>query len=218
MKNEEFSEARAVLAQSHALVVTTASTRQQAANLWDALRAFRKQAETRKEEMCRPLKVAWEDAKKPFDAFIKECQGYEAALSRKMNDYDREQARRAAEEQAKLQAKIDAQNARLIEKAEAKGVEPVLKTVPIIEAPPKSIETQAGTIQSRREKIIYGLKGISDNEELRANDERMKGLHAAYPSLFVFDWVAFRKLAATGLLDEQPVVERRKEYVYAQRG
>src|SRR5574338_563813 len=148
-------QAGTAIDEAKALAISSVSSRQRAADLWDALRAFRKQAEGKKEEVCRPLKTAWDEAKKPFDEFIKECQGYESQLQTKMGAWDREQDRLAREEQAKIQKKIDEQNAKRIEKAEAKGVEPVLKVAPVVQAPPKSIETQAGTKQTRTVKKVY---------------------------------------------------------------
>jgi hypothetical protein len=213
--------ATTVLEQSRALAVKTPATRQQAADLWDAIRAFRKQAEAQKETVCRPLKTAWDEAKKPWDAFVKECTEVESKLQKVMGEWDREQDRLAREEQAKIQAKIDAENAKKLAKAEAKGQdlsEVVLKVAPVVQAPAKAIETQAGTTQQRIEKTVYGIKGAVDNEDMTAVDPRIAGLLKQYPVLFAFDWVAYRKLASTGMLDTVTGVDKRTEYVYAQRG
>lgn len=215
-----FDQSTALIQESLALVVKKQSDRQRAADLWDALRGFRKQAEAQKEEVCRPLKSAWDEAKKPFDSFVKECQGHEATLQAKMSAWDREQDRLAREEQAKIQAKIDAENAKKLAKAEAKGrdiSEVVLKVAPVVQAPPKAIETQAGTTQQRTEKTVYGIKGAIDNSPLRADDPLVAGLVAKFPALFELNWVAFRKFASTGMVDTVPGVEKRVEYVYAQR-
>jgi hypothetical protein len=196
-----------VIEEATALAVQTTGARQRAADLWDAIRAFRKQAEAQKEEVCRPLKTAWDDAKKPFDAFVKECQGHESALQAKMAAWDREQDRLAREEQAKLQAKIDAENAKKLAKAEAKGkdlAEVTLKVAPIVQAPPKSIETQAGTTQSRSVRKVYKPK---------STDQLMKD----FPQLFVLDMPKFNALAKTGMLDGRADVEIAEEYVYSQR-
>lgn len=208
-------QAQGVIVEATGLTVKGVSDRQRAADLWDALRAFRKQAEAQKEEVCRPLKTAWDDAKKPFDAFVKECQGHETALQAKMSAWDREQDRLAREEQAKIQAKIDAQNAKAIEKAEKKGLEPVLKVAPVVQAPPKSIETQAGTKQTRTVKKVREIKGTQS--EYTAQDAAVAQLLKDYPALFVLDRVRFNKLAATGMLDAHPCVEVKEEYVYSQR-
>jgi hypothetical protein len=192
---------------SHALAVKTPASRQQAADLWDAIRAFRKQAEAQKEEVCRPLKTAWDEAKKPFDAFVKECQGAETKLQAAMSSWDREQDRIAREEQAKIQAKIDAENAKKLAKAEAKGkdvAEVVLKVAPVVQAPPKSIETQAGTTQTRITKKVYKPKDL-------------KSLMTAFPDLFELSVPKFNALAKTGMLDGRADVEITEEYVYAQR-
>lgn len=218
--SEVIDGASTVLEQSRALAVSTAATRKQAADLWDAIRAFRKQAEGRKEEVCRPLKTAWDEAKKPFDAFVKECTEAESKLQKVMGDWDREIDRLARVEQAKIQAKIDAENSRKLAKAEAKGQdvsEVVLKVAPVVQAPPKAIETQAGTTQQRIEKTVYGIKGLVTDETVRANHPAIAALLAQQPALFTFDWVAFRKLASTGMLDAVPGVEKRTEYVYSQR-
>jgi len=213
-------EATASIEQAKALTIKTPAARQQAADLWDALRAFRKQAESQKEEVCRPLKTAWEDAKKPFDEFVKECKAHEDALSKKMGEWDREQDRLARIEQAKIQAKIDAENARKIAKAEEKGrdvAEVVLKVAPVVQAPAKSIETQAGTIQQRIEKTVYGIKATPDNSVVRADDKAGRELLEKFPALFELNWVTFRKLASSGILDNIPRVEKRTEYIYGQR-
>jgi formyltetrahydrofolate synthetase len=216
-----FSEAREKFLQVGALTIKTTGSRQLATDLFDAVRAFRKQAEAQKEEVARPLKQAWEDAKKPFDDFVKECKGHESALQRKMGDYDAEQDRLARIEQAKIQAKIDADNAKKIAKAEEKGkdvTEVVLKVAPVVQAAPKTVTTQAGSTQTRIEKTVYGIKGAAENEDLTAVDPRIADLLKSYPALFRMDWVAFRKLASTGMLDQCGNVEKRTEYVYQQRG
>lgn len=201
-------EATASIEQAKVLAIKTPASRQQAADLWDALRAFRKQAESQKEDVCRPLKTAWEDAKKPFDDFCKECKGHEDALAKKMGEWDREQDRLARIEQAKIQAKIDADNAKKIAKAEEKGKdlsEVVLKAAPIVQAPPRSIETQAGTKQTRQTKKVYKPKDL-------------KSLMASFPDLFELSMPKFNALAKTGMLDGRADVEITEEYVYSQRG
>ena len=198
------AEANIVIEEATSLTVQTISARQRAADLWDAIRAFRKQAEAQKEEVCRPLKTAWDQAKVPFDAFVKECQGHEATLQGKMSAWDREQDRLAKVEQAKIQAEIDKKNAKIIEKAEAKGIEPVLKVAPVIQAPPKSIETQAGTTQSRSTRKVYKPKDLTS-------------LMRDFPQLFDLNMPKFNALAKTGLLDNRADVEITEEYVYSQR-
>ncbi len=213
-------ESHDLITRANKLRVLSAPTRKDAAELWDFIRTARKQAEGRKEEVCRPLKTAWDEAKKPFDAFVKECTEAEGKLQKVMGDWDREQDRLARIEQAKIQAKIDAENAKKLAKAEAKGQdvsEVVLKVAPVVQAPPKAIETQAGTTQQRIEKTVYGIKGVVADETVRANHSAVAALLAQQPALFTFDWVAFRKLASTGMLDAVSGVEKRTEYVYSQR-
>lgn len=207
--------AKPSIEEAKALTVQTVSARQRAADLWDAIRAFRKQAEAQKEEVCRPLKTAWDSAKVPYDAFVKECQGHEATLQQKMSAWDREQDRLAKLEQARLQAIADKANAKRIEKAEAKGVEPVLKVAPVVQAPPKSIETQAGTTQSRSTKKVYKVKTLA--AKIDASLPEVEKLVKDFPKLFVLDQVAFNAIAKTGMLDGHPCVEMTEEYVYSQR-
>lgn len=197
-------DASQIIAEATTLAVRTEPARKRAADLWDAIRAFRKQAEGQKEEVCRPLKTAWDEAKVPFDSFIKECQGHEAALQKKMGEWDREQERISREEQAKIQAKIDADNAKRIAKAEVKGVEPVLKVAPVVQAPPKAIETQAGTKQVRTVKKVYVAKDTAS-------------LMKDFPQLFDLNMPKFNNLAKTGILDNRKDVEIKEEYVYSQR-
>lgn len=223
MENSELIEgAGQILAQSQSLAVKTPATRKQAADLWDAIRAFRKQAEGRKEEVCRPLKTAWDDAKKPFDSFVKECQGAESKLQKAMGEWDREQDRIAKAEQAKIQAKMDAENAKKLAKAEEKGKdlsEVVLKVAPVVQAPPKAIETQAGTIQGRSTRKVYTIKNEPmDMGSIHAGLVSVKQLVTDYPQLFVLDKAKFNALAKTGMLDGHPNVEQGEEYVYSQRG
>ena len=200
----EIHNATPAIDEAKALTVQTLSARQRAADLWDAIRAFRKQAETQKEEVCRPLKTAWDQAKVPFDAFVKECQGHEATLQGKMSTWDREQDRLAKMEQAKIQAEIDKKNAKIIEKAEAKGIEPLLKVAPVVQAPAKSIETQAGTTQSRSTRKVYKPKDLTT-------------LMRDFPQLFDLSLPKFNALAKTGMLDNRADVEITEEYVYSQR-
>jgi len=203
-----FEASKAVIEQANSLTVQGQAARKQAADLWDALRAFRKQAEAQKEDVCRPLKTAWEEAKRPFDEFVKECKGHEDALSKKMGEWDREQDRLAKIEQAKIQSKIDAQNARAIAKAEAKGkdvAEVVLKAAPIVQAPAKSIETQAGTKQTRTTRKVYTVKNTAT-------------LMRDLPQIFDLNQVKLNKLGAAGMLDGRADVEITEEYIYAQRG
>lgn len=215
----EMDKCRSEIEAAKSIVVKTQSDRQKATDLWDAIRAFRKQAEAQKEEVCRPLKTAWEDTKKPFDAFVKECQGYETTLQGKMAAWDREQERVAREEQAKIQAKIDADNAKRIAKAEVKGVEPVLKVAPVVQAPAKSMETQAGTTQTRQVKKVYRVKKEPlAMGEIHAGLLSVKNLLADFPQLFVLDSVKFNQLAKSGMLDGHANVEMVEEYVYSQRG
>lgn len=210
-----------IIEQAKSLTVSTVSSRALATELFDAIRAFRKQSEAAKEEACRPLKTKYEDTKKPFDLFEKECKAHESALQQKMSAYDAEQDRLARIEQAKIQAKIDAENARKIAKAEEKGKdvsEVVLKVAPVVQTAPKTVTTQAGTQQTRVAKTVYGIRGAVENEDMTAKDPRVKALLEDYPHLFSFNWVAFRKVASTGMLDQYTQVEQRTEYSYAQRG
>jgi hypothetical protein len=197
-------QVKATFSQASALTVKSATARQLATDLFDAIRAFRKQSEAQKEEVIRPLKTAWDNAKVPFDSFIKECQGHESALQRKMGEWDREQERIAREEQAKLQKKIDEQNAKRIEKAEAKGIEPVLKAAPVVQTPPKSVETQAGTKVTRTIKKVYTPTNLAT-------------LMRDFPQLFELSLPKFNALAKTGMLDGREDVKVTEDYVYSQR-
>ena len=206
--NETDSKAVAPLKQAQALVVNTKSARQMATDLWDAIRAFRKQAEEQKEKTIRPLKDAFDNAKKPYDSFIKECQHHESILQQKMTEYDLEQDRIIVAEQKKLQDKIDKQNAKIVAKAEAKGIVPVLKDTPVITSSKTSMETQAGTVQTRQVKLVYSVKPSAKAFYILFND---------YPELFSLNTAAFNKLAKTGVLDNHPSVKVEKTFVYVQR-
>ncbi len=196
----------ALLETANTLTVKVLPDRQKAADLWDAIRAFRKQEEANKETTCRPLKTAWDEAKVPFDEFIKKCEVAEKKMQAAMSTWDREQDRLAREEQAKIQAKIDADNAKKIAKAQEKGKdvsEVVLKVAPVLQSPSKSIETQAGTKQIRKTKKVYTPKDL-------------KSLMAAFPDLFELSMTKFNALAKTGMLEGRADVEITEEYEYAQ--
>lgn len=197
-------DATTAIAEAQALTVKTVPARQRAADLWDAIRAFRKQAEAQKEEVCRPLKTAWDQAKVPFDSFIKECQGHEATLAAKMGAWDQEQDRLAKLEQARLQAIVDKKNEKILAKAEEKGVEPVLKVAPVVQAPSKSIETQAGTSQTRSTRKVYTPTNLTT-------------LMRDFPQIFELNMPKFNGLAKTGLLDHRDDVKVTQEYTYSQR-
>ena len=109
-------------------------------------------------------------------------------------------------------------NAKIIEKAEAKGIEPVLRMASVVPTPPTTIRTQAGSTQTRVTKTVYGVKSVTDNAEIKANDPRIQAIMALVPTLCVFDWVAFRQLASTGMFDGCDQVETRVEFTYMQRG
>ena len=197
-------DTQVVIDEATALTVQTLSARQRAADLWDAIRAFRKQAEAQKEDVCRPLKQEWDNAKKPFDTFVKECQGHETTLQSKMSSWDREQDRLARIEQDRLQAIADKKNEKIIAKAEEKGIEPVLKVAPVVQAPPKNIETQAGTTQNRSVRKVYLPKDLTT-------------LMRDFPQLFELSMPKFNALAKTGILDNRTDVMVNEEYVYSQR-
>jgi len=164
-----------VMRLANSLVLAVPADRQRAADLFDAIRAMRKEAEKEKEERCRPLKTAWEDSKRQYDAFIKECEGNEAKLTSAMSAWDLEQERMRQIEQQKVQARIDAQNARAEVKAQEQGIEPVYKVAPIVQSQPKSITTQAGTVQTRVAHKVWHIGGLTNEtiEKVAASDHRL---------------------------------------------
>ncbi len=133
-----------------------------------------------------------------------------------MSTWDRERDRLARIEQDRLQAIVDKKNEKIVAKAEEKGIEPVLKVAPVVQAPERNITTQAGSVQNRVVRKVYGVRGVEDGADLKSNDPRIKDIMSAFPALFVFDWVAFRKVASSGMLDQCPQVEQREEYTYRQ--
>lgn len=194
--------------------VTSADQRKLAAELWDSVRGARKAAEAEKEVVCRPLKQAWESAKKPYDQYIRDCEEAERRLQAAMAAYDLEMRRQAEEEQRKLAAKIEAQNQRRLERAEAKGeVPPPLKPIPIVPPPPKSIETQAGTTQTAVVSVEYGLPGRQDGDIVTAAD--LPELAKACPGLFRLHWPSFKAAAKAGLVPKG-LYEERETITYRQ--
>ena len=186
------------------LIVKNVADRKMAADLWDSLRSFRKQAELQKEEVCRPLKTAWEDEKVPYDSFIKECSGYEQRLERLMGEWDHEQERLARAEQDRLQAIVDKKNEKILAKAEEKGIEPQLRVAAVVQAPPKNIVTQAGSTQGRSVKKVYTPTNLTT-------------LMKDFPQIFSLDMPKFNALAKTGILDGRADVKVDEQYIYTQR-
>lgn len=200
------------------MTVTTAPTRQDAATLWSLIRTNRKECEIEKSLICDPLKKAYEDVRQPYLDNIKECEKWERRIHDSMSAWDRVQEQMARVEQARLQAITDLANAKIEAKAEAKGIEPIYKIAPIVQVPPVSIVTQAGTTQGRSTRKVYSIKGESaGGESLDACSPSVAPLLASYPALFVLDMVKFNALAKTGMLDSHPCVVMTEEYVYTQR-
>jgi len=198
----------------NSLTVKTAPDRQAAADLWDAIRAFRKQEEERKKLECDPLKDAWETRKAPFDAFISQCKTYETRLQVVMSQWDREQVRRALEQQEAINRQTHDQNAKIQAKADEQGVQAVLKVPREIEAPPTAIPTQAGTKQVRQTVKRWKIKDLLP--------EQIEDVHADHPllmeiprDLLKVDMVLMNQLVKLG---RQPAcVEVYDDYQYSQR-
>jgi len=201
------------------LIIRNTTGRKEAGDIWDAIRGFRKQAEEQKEEVCRPFKSAWEETKKPFDDFMKECKEKEALLQRLMSDWDREQLRMQREEQALLQELADKENQRRRLDAEMMPEVPPapLVVVPIVPVKPKTVETIAGTKQTSTVKKIYAVKDAQGAERIHAGLKFCAGLLKDFPNLFVLDQVAFNQLAKTGLLDGRDDVTITETIIYTQR-
>ena len=124
-----------------------------------------------------------------------------------MGEWDREQERLAKIEQAKIQAKTDAENAKNLAKAKEKGKdlsEVALKVAPVVQAPAKTVHTQAGT------KITQTVKKIYEPKDLAS-------LMKEFPQLFDINMARFNAMAKTGILDGRDDVKVREEFVYAQR-
>lgn len=198
----------------NSLTVKTAPDRQAAADLWDAIRAFRKQEEERKKQDCDPLKAAWEAKKAPFDAFINECKTYEARLQIVMAQWDREQVRLALEQQESINKQVEAQNAKIQAKADAQGVQALLKVPREVDAPQRVIPTQAGMKQVRQTVKRWKIKDLLP--------EQIEDLHADHPlltemprDLLKVDVVLMNQLVKLG---RQPAcVEVYDDYQYSQR-
>ena len=208
-------DTKALISRATAIKVSNPPTRQDAATLWSLIRTARKATEKEQDIVCGPLKTEYETKRQPYLDLRKECESWETRLQAAMSAFDREQDRLARIEQDRLQAIVDKQNAKIEAKAEAKGIEPVLKVAPVVQTPPKSIETEAGTTQSRSTKKVYKVKG--GLLDVDASFPGVAELLKQYPQLFVLDRVKFNKLAATGMLDNHPNVEMVEEYVYSQR-
>lgn len=212
-------DTRSLIARATTMTVTTPPTRQDAATLWSLIRSARKNAETEQDLICSPLKTAYEDARKPYLELRKECENWETRLQVAMGQYDREQDRLAQVEQARLQAIVDKANAKIEAKAEAKGVEAVLKVAAVVQAPARNIATQAGTVQNRSTRKVYHIKSEQNTEifDWDASMVPVAQLLKDFPHLFELNRVKFNTLAKTGLIDGHPNVTIAEEYVYSQR-
>lgn len=213
-------ETKALISRATAIKVSNPPTRQDAATLWSLIRTARKATEAEQDRVCGPLKSAYEDTRKPYLELRKECESWEARLHAAMSTFDREQDRLARIEQDRLQAIVDKKNEKIVAKAEEKGIEPVLKCAPVVQAPSKNIVTQAGTTQGRSTKKVYRVKPLGVENLLThftAKNQSVAQLVKDFPDLFVLDQVRFNKLAGTGMLDGHPNVEITEEYVYSQR-
>lgn len=211
------TDTQALIARATSITVSNPPTRQDAATLWSLIRTARKTTEVQQSMVCDPLKAAYEAARQPYLELRKECEAWESRLQAAMAAFDMEQDRLARVEQARLQAIVDRANAKIEAKAEAKGEEAVLRVAPVVPMPPKSMATQAGTTQGRTTKTVYGIVGAAQNEDMNMTDPRVLALVAAWPSLFELNWVLFRKIASTGMLDQVVSVMKRAESVYTQR-
>ena len=96
-------------------------------------------------------------------------------------------------------------------------MEPIAVAPVVLPKPAATLTTQAGTTQSRHEKVTWGLHGIVDNSLVRATAPEVAALLRECPDLFVLDWTAFRHEASLGRLDGFANVEPRVHYVYQQR-
>ena len=203
---DALAHARALVSQaSEAVSIRTAPTRQNAATLWSLIRTTRKAVEAEQDMVCGPLKATYEQTRAPYLEMRKECELWESRLQKAMGEWDREQGRLARIEQERLQAKVDAQNEKIIEKAEAKGIEPVLRVATVVQTPPRSIETAAGTTQTRSVKQVY-------------TPTNLVSLMRDFPQIFVLDLPKFNALAKAGMLDGRDDVAITQEFIYSQRG
>jgi hypothetical protein len=198
------TETKALISRATAIKVSNPPTRQDAATLWSLIRTARKATEAEQDRICGPLKKEYEDKRRPYLELRKECESWETRLQAAMAAFDREQDRLARLEQERLQAIIDKKNEKIVAKAEEKGIEPVLKVAPVVQAPPKSIETQAGTTQTRTTKKVYKPTNLAT-------------LMKDFPQLFSIDMPKFNALAKTGILDGRADVSITEEYIYTQR-
>lgn len=213
-------ETKDLITRAMTVKISTQPTRQDAATLWSLIRTARKQTEAEQDLVCGPLKSTYEDARKPYLELRKECESWETRLQAAMASWDREQDRLARVEQDRLQAIVDKANAKIEAKAEAKGIEPVLKVAPVVQAPERNITTQAGSVQGRSSKKVYHIKGEKDGEALvwDASCQSVAQLLKDYPALFVLDRVKFNGVAKTGMLDTNSNVWIEEIFVYTQRG
>ena len=113
------------------------------------IRKKRKDTEQFFTDLIKPFKEAVKQHQATCQKVLEPLSTAEAKLSTGILDY----RRKAQEEAARQQAKLNEQHDKKVEKAIAKGKDPTeIAPAPIVSAPVKTVETEAGAVSARKIK------------------------------------------------------------------
>ncbi len=138
----------------------------------------------------------------PHKFIIGVLQQVEEYCEKTLRAYDVAEMRRAAEEQAKRNAQIEAKNERAIQKAEEKGVAPKLAAPVVVAAPVKQVATVRGTV-NRKKIYVWAIPGALPTDvektmktyDIPADDPRLANVPRKY---LVLNATKINKVRSTG--------------------
>lgn len=138
----------------------------------------------------------------PHKVVIGALLNLEQYFERTLRAYDVAEMARAAEEQRRKNAQIEAKNERAMQKAEEKGVAPKLVAPSIVPAPVKQVETVMGSVNRTRVRVctIPGLLPSDTTKAIRtydipADDPRIKDVPREF---LVLNWSKIAKMRSAG--------------------
>lgn len=164
--------------------ITTPEQRAEVGKLHAKISQERRDNAELMEAVGKPLYKKYQDARAPFKLAVDTCLLWEQHCERAMSAYDREQIRLDRLRQEEENRRTNAANEKAIEKAEEKGVAPIIKAPKIIEtAAPKTVVTEDGASSSRRKVKLWRFAGVGQDEDpakLLGNDPRLAKLNREF--------------------------------------
>ena len=163
--------------------ITTPEQRAEVGRLHAKISQERRDNAELMEAVSKPLYKKYQDARAPFKLAVDTCQLWETHCENSMKAWDREQVRIARQKQDEENRRTNNANNKAIEKAEEKGVAPIIKAPKIIEtAAPKTVVTEDGSSSSRRTVKTWTVQGVGPDEDLTripASDPRLASIDRA---------------------------------------